>query len=194
MAGVTNTLLDVVVEMVEHDPPGPEERFATDLMVPQVYDALRELAELRMTRQMPGQSISRTELVHEVYLRLSKEGADPKWANRNQFFCAAAEAMRRVLIDRIRAKHRLKRGGAASRASLDALNLDVPADDGCFAEIDEALHELESIDPPIANMVKMRFFAGMTQEQIAEATGVSTRTVNRQWVYAKGWLAEYLSK
>lgn len=185
---------DAVVDMTNQDLPRSDEQYATDRMMPEVYNALRELAEFRLTRQMPGQTITRTELVHEVYLRLSKEGEDPKWTNRNQFYCAAAEAMRRVLIDRIRSKHRLKRGGGASRASLDALNTEVPVEDQKLTEMDEALTELEAVDPAIANMVKMRFFAGMTQEQIAEATGVSTRTVIRQWAYAKGWLAQYLSK
>ncbi len=173
--------------------PDPEERRrSTETLMPEVYDALRQLALHRMKQQRPGQTISGTELVHEVYLRLQKEGAGPKWANRSQFFSAAAEAMRRILIDRIRAKERIKRGGGRQRQDVDQVALAMPTNDQKLVEINEALDELARADPQSADLVKLRFFAGMTLEQIAEVTGVSVRTVTRRLTYARAWLTEHL--
>lgn len=169
-----------------------EHRRSTETLMPEVYDALRQLALHRMKQQRPGQTISGTELVHEVYLRLQKEGGGPKWANRSQFFSAAAEAMQRILIDRIRAKERVKRGGGRQRLDVDHLELVMPTEDQKLVEISEALDELAKSDPQSADLVKLRFFAGMTLEQIAEVAGVSVRTVTRRWTYARAWLAEYL--
>ncbi|MEM1026840.1 MAG: ECF-type sigma factor [Planctomycetota bacterium] len=168
------------------------QRRSTEELMPEVYDALRQLAMHRMKQQRPGQTISGTELVHEVYLRLQKEGSAPKWANRKQFFSAAAEAMRRILIDRIRAKERIKRGGGQRRLDVNEIELAMPTEDRELVEISEALDELAKSDPQSADLVKLRFFAGMTLEQIAEATEVSVRTVTRRWTYARAWLADYL--
>jgi len=171
-----------------------QDRQSTQTLMPQVYDALRTLAAYRLKQQMPGQTLSGTELVHEVYLRLSKEGDGPKWVNRAQFFSAAAEAMRRILIDRIRAKHRIKRGSGQKPLTLDAAeSVVMPTDDEQLLAISEGLDELERVDPRSADLVKLRFFAGLTLEQIAEISEVSVRTVTRQWAYARAWLSEHLS-
>ncbi|MEM9419583.1 MAG: ECF-type sigma factor [Planctomycetota bacterium] len=170
-----------------------ENNRSTETLMPEVYSALRQLALHRIKQQRPGQTISGTELVHEVYLRLQKEGSGPKWANQHQFFSAAAEAMRRILIDRIRSKERVKRGGGRQRLDLDHVDLAMPAEDQKLVEISEALDELAKSDPQSADLVKQRFFAGMTLEQIAEVSGVSVRTVTRRWTYARAWLAEYLN-
>lgn len=174
--------------------PDPSDRYTTETLMPQVYDALRQLAVHRLQQQQPGQSISGTELVHEVYLRLSKEGGSPKWANRKQFFSAAAEAMRRILIDRIRAKQRLKRGGEYRRVDINSIDIAMPDEDQKLMEISEALDDLSRSDPDSADLVKFRFFAGMTLEQVAEVSEVSVRTVTRQWAYARAWLADRLGK
>lgn len=178
--------------MLNDLPPDASERYTTETLMPQVYDALRQLALHRLQQQQPGHSISGTELVHEAYLRLIKEGGGPKWVNRKQFFSAAAEAMRRILIDRIRAKQRVKRGGGYQRVGLDRIDIAMPAEDQKLMEISEALDELALSDPDSADLVKLRFFAGMTLEQIAEAAEVSVRTVSRQWAYARAWLADRL--
>ncbi len=162
--------------------------------MPQVYDALRELAAYRLKHRQPGHSISGTELVHEVYLRLSKQDGGPKWDNTGHFFSAAAEAMRRILIDRIRAKQSIKRGGGRKRVEIDLMDLAIPADDQKLIEINAALEELAVLDPRSADLIKMRFFAGMTIEQIAEVFGVTGRTITRRWTYARARLMEYLSE
>lgn len=169
-------------------------RYTTDTLMPHVYQALRELAFHRLRQHGPNQSLSGTELVHEVFLRLSKEGDGPKWVNRKQFFSAAAEGMRRILLDRIRAKQRLKRGGGQKRIDLDHVDVAVPDDDETLIDINEALDKLSQSDPESADLVKLRFFAGMTLEQIAEATEVSVRTVTRQWAYARAWLTDHLEQ
>jgi len=177
-----------------HDSPSPNNDLrSTETLMPQVYDALRLLATQRM-KQRPTQTISGTELVHEVYLRLSKEGQGPKWASRAQFFSAAAEAMRRILIDRIRAKNRAKRGGGKSAVSTENIPELAADDDRQLLIINEALDTLADADPASADLVKMRFFAGMTLEEIAEIQEVSARTLTRQWAYAKAWLNEHLSE
>ncbi len=180
--------------MLNDLPPDASDRYTTETLMPQVYDALRQLAFHRLQQQQPGQSISGTELVHEVYLRLNKEGDAPKWVNRKQFFSAAAEAMRRILLDRIRAKQRVKRGGGYKRVALDGVDIALPAEDQKLIEISEALDDLARSDPESADLVKLRFFAGMTLEQIAEAMEVSVRTVTRQWAYVRAWLADRLNE
>ncbi len=161
--------------------------------MPQLYDELRRLATYRMKQENPGQTISGTALVHEAYLRLSRESEEPKWANRKQFFSAAAEAMRRILIERVRAKQRIKRGGEYERVDLLEAEIAAPASPARLLEIDEALDELAQEDLECADLVKLRFFADFTLKEIAESTGVSLSTVNRQWAYARAWLADRLS-
>ncbi len=161
--------------------------------MPQVYNELRRLATYRMKNENPGQTISGTALVHEAYLRLSKEEDGPRWASRKQFFSAAAEAMRRILIERVRAKQRIKRGGEFERVELPEAEIAAPASSTRLLEIDAALDDLAQEDLECADLVKLRFFADFTLEEIAESTGVSLSTVNRQWAYARAWLADRLS-
>ena len=164
-----------------------------DSLVHDVYRELRSLATQQLRRLQPGQSLDGTALVHDAYLRLRKEGSGPRWANEAHFFSAAAEAMRRVLIDRIRSKTRVKRGGGRSRIHLDSpevANTLADADD--LLQINEAIQELAEVDNDSADLVKMRFFAGLTVDQIAEIRGVSSRTIDRHWAYARAWLLSYL--
>jgi len=170
------------------------ENYSTEALFPQVYDELRRLATHKMSGESSGQTISGTALVHEAYLRLSKESAEPCWENKSQFFSAAAEAMRRILIERVRAKRRIKRGGEFRRVEYEEGKIASPHEDDRLLQIDEALGAFEKVDPDGANLVKLRFFAGFTLEEIAEASGVTVRTVTRRWSYARAWLAENISK
>ena len=176
--------------MSEDDPP----RHTTETMIPQVYEELRQLASYRMRGEEPGQTISGTALVHEVFLKFKKDDNGPRWANRRQFFSVAAEAMRRLMIDRLRAKRAKKRGGEFSRVEVEESELVAPGGDDELLAIHEALDELSEIDPQGADVVKLRFFAGFNLEEIAESTGVTVRTVSRQWAYARGWLKSRLEQ
>lgn len=162
--------------------------------MPRVYDELRKLASYKISQQIPGQTLSGTALLHEAYLRISKEEGGAKWASERQFFSAAAEAMRRILIDRIRAKRRVKRGGELKRVDLEEEAIESPASDSRLLEINEALDEFEKVDPENAELVKLRYFAGMTLEEIAQSTGVPVRTLTRRWTYARSWLSRQLSR
>jgi RNA polymerase sigma factor (TIGR02999 family) len=167
---------------------------AAERLLPLVYDALRELASRRLGREAPGQTLQATALVHEAYLRLV--GGDPgrRWDGRAHFFAAAAEAMRRILVDRARDRRRLKRGGGLERIDLDlgSVPLDAPGDD--LIDLDEALTDLGRADPLCARLVTLRFFAGLTQAEAAEALGLARRTADRHWVYARAWLYERLDR
>jgi RNA polymerase sigma factor (TIGR02999 family) len=165
---------------------------AAELLLPLVYDALRRLASRRLEREGPGQTLQATALVHEAYLRLV--GGDPgrRWDGRGHFFAAAAEAMRRILVDRARNRRRLKRGGGLGRVDLDlgSVPLDAPGDD--LIDLDVALTDLGRDDPLCARLVALRFFAGLTQAEAAEALGLARRTADRHWAYARAWLYERL--
>jgi RNA polymerase sigma factor (TIGR02999 family) len=169
------------------------DRQAAGELLPLVYDELRRLAGARLAREAPGQTLQPTALVHEAYLRLV--GGDPGKAfdGRGHFFAAAAEAMRRILIDRARDRGRLKRGGGRRRVrlDLDALLAEPPGDD--LLALDEALTALAAEDPGAAALVQLRVFAGLTLGQAAVALGVSRRTAERDWTYARAWLCEALS-
>jgi len=169
---------------------------ASEDLLPAVYDELRALADARLARERPGQTLQATALVHEAYLRLV--GPDPRapspWDGRAHFFAAAAEAMRRILIDRARARGAVKRGGPIKRARLDpaALTLDsVPPE---ILDLDEALGRLAREDPAKADLVKLRFFAGLTMDQAAAALGISPATADRHWAYARAWLYDALTR
>jgi len=157
-------------------------------LLPLVYDELRKLAAQRLAREKPGQTLQATALVHEAYLRLV--GSDPgrRWDGRAHFFAAAAEAMRRILVDRARDRRRLKRGGGLERVDLDlgSVPLDAPGDD--LIDLDEALTDLGREDPLCTRLVALRFFAGLTQAEAAEALGLARRTADRHWAYARAWL------
>jgi RNA polymerase sigma factor (TIGR02999 family) len=169
------------------------DRQAAGELLPLVCDDLRKLAAARLAREAPGQTLQPTALVHEAYLRLLGGDPDRPFDGRRHFFAAAAEAMRRILIDRARDRARLKRGGGRRRVQLDldALLAEPPGDD--FLALDEALTVLAGEDPTAAGLVQLRVFAGLTLGQAAEALGVSRRTAERDWTYARAWLCEALS-
>jgi RNA polymerase sigma factor (TIGR02999 family) len=171
---------------------GRGESQATDELLPLVYDELRQLAAARMAREQAGQTLQPTALVHEVWLRLAGNTAQ-SWQNRAHFFGAAAEAMRRILIERARRKSRLKRG--SGQALLNIADLDVMAamPDDKVLLVDEALAQLEAEDPEKARIVSLKFFAGLTNEQIAELLNVNERTVRRQWNFARAWLFDRIT-
>jgi RNA polymerase sigma factor (TIGR02999 family) len=163
---------------------------AASQLLPLVYDELRTLAARKMARESTGQTLDATALVHEAYLRLV--GGDPGkvWAGRAHFFAAAAEAMRRILVENARGKHRLKRGGNLDRAEIEPDEIPAPEQkrwDEMLA-IDGALDRLALIDPTAAELVKLRYFAGFSIIETAEVLGVSPRTADRLWSYARAWL------
>jgi RNA polymerase sigma factor (TIGR02999 family) len=152
-----------------------------------VYDELRKLAASRLKQEKPGQTLQATALVHEAYLRLVGPEEGHRWANRAHFFAAAAEAMRRILVEEARRKQSLKRGGALGRHDLDDSRLAAP--DGVdILELDEALDRLAARDAEAAQLVKLRFFGGMTMQEAARALGLSERTAERVWAYARSFL------
>jgi RNA polymerase sigma factor (TIGR02999 family) len=171
----------------------PGDRNAAEQLLPLVYEELRKLAAHRLAHEAPGQTLQPTALVHEAYLRLVGAGAERGWHGRGHFFAAAAEAMRRILVERARHRLRLRHGGGRKRLDADAL-LDSPVtpDDQNSPDellaLDAALTRLEVEHRDAADVVKLRYFAGMTIQQSADALGISVRTANRHWDYAKAWL------
>ncbi len=161
----------------------------SDELLTQVYTELRKLAAARLAREGPGQTLDATALVHEVWLKL---GVRPEFQNRAHFFAAAAESMRRILVDRARAKLALKRGGGRERVSLDALQAGTPTPDTTVA-VSESLDRLAAENPQRAELVKLRFFAGMTMPEAAAALEISLATAERWWSFAKAWLLADLS-
>jgi len=165
-----------------------EQKAARDLL-PLVYAELRRLAARKLASQASGQTLQPTALVHEAYLRLVGGEDKRQWDNRGHFYVAAAEAMRRILLDRTRDKRRLKRGGGRRRQDLDLhilLDDDAPGDD--LIDLDEALTRLAALDDEAAALVKLRLFAGLTIDEAARALGVSRRTAERDWTFARTWL------
>jgi RNA polymerase sigma factor (TIGR02999 family) len=165
-------------------------------LLPMVYAELRQLAAHRLAREAPGQTLQATALVHEAYLRLvgsAGERIDDRWQGRGHFFAAAAEAMRRIVIDNARHRKRLKRGGGLQRVELEMADLaaDVAPDD--LLALDEALSALAEKHPQEARLVSLRFFAGLTIQQAADAMGVATSTADRYWAYARAWLYRRMS-
>lgn len=156
-------------------------------LLPLVYDELRQLAAQKLACERPGQTLQATALVHEAWLRLGG-GEGSSWSGRGHFFAAAAEAMRRILIENARRKKRLKHGGGFERVELDKVNLACAMPPDELLALDEVLRELEEADPMAAKVVNMRFFAGLTHPQIAEALGVSLSTVERSWAFSRVWL------
>jgi RNA polymerase sigma factor (TIGR02999 family) len=160
---------------------------AAERLLPLVYDELRKLAARWLAREKPGQTLQATALVHEAYLRLL--GAeDPGWNGRGHFFAAAAEAMRRILVESARRKARVKHGGELVRVPDEALDVAAPEVPYELVELDEALTRLAAADPQACELVKLRYFAGLTVKQAAEALGISPRAADFLWAYAKAWL------
>jgi RNA polymerase sigma factor (TIGR02999 family) len=160
---------------------------AAEQLLPLVYDELRKLAAAKLAHEKPGQTLEATGLVHEAYLRLVQ--SDPAgWSDRGHFFAAAAEAMRRILVDSARRKQSRKRGGDLARQELDAVEVVAPEWPEDLVALDEALTRLEAIEPIAARLVHLRFFAGLSIPAAAEMLGISPRTADRLWAYARAWL------
>jgi RNA polymerase sigma factor (TIGR02999 family) len=182
-----------ILSAIEHGDPS-----AAEQLLPLVYEELRKLAAAKLGREKPGHTLQATALVHEAFLRLVPSGdvpapGDQHWNSRGHFFAAAAEAMRRILVESARRKQSQRRGGRHERCELrDDDRVDIPLNDELI-DLDEALAKLASADPQAAELVKLRVFAGMTVEEIAEVQGLSARTVKRNWVYARAWLGRQLS-
>lgn len=169
---------------------GQNDPHAAAQLLPLVYDELRRLAAARMAREAPGQTLQPTALVHEVWLRLGGD-AQPQWANRAHFFAAAAEGMRRILIDQARRKRAVSHGGELAKVSASDTGFDVASplgDDEELLLINEALDGLAAHDPRKAELVKQKYFAGLTLEEAADMLGISHRTAKRDWAYARAWL------
>jgi RNA polymerase sigma factor (TIGR02999 family) len=169
------------------------DRQATEKLLPAVYDELRKLAVLRMARERPGQTLDATALVHEAYLRLVKTPESGQWDGRGHFFAAAAEAMRRILVENARRKKRLKHGGERLRvASDDVAQKDV--DDDQVLALDEALTRLAAEDRVAAQVVEMHHFCGVSHEIVAESLGLTVYRVRQKWTFAKAWLRDDLER
>ena len=167
------------------------EPHAAGELLPLVYDELRRLAAARVAAEKPGQTLQATALVHEAYLRLVGDSGGPAWNGRGHFFAAAAEAMRRILVEAARRKGRLKHGGNRARVDLDETVAPVPDDD--LIALDEALAALGREEPEKAELVKLRYFAGLILEEAAECQGVSLATAKRRWAVARAWLYDAMS-
>jgi len=164
---------------------------AAEQLLPLVYDELRKLAAQKLAQEKPGQTLQATALVHEAYLRLVGM-QDPGWNSRGHFFAAAAEAMRRILVENARRKDRLKRGGGRARIEVEHLDVAAPQEPEDLLALDEALTRLSLADPQAAELVKLRYFAGLTVNQAALALGIAPRTADFLWAYAKAYLLEEL--
>jgi RNA polymerase sigma factor (TIGR02999 family) len=175
-----------VLHAIAHNESG-----AAEQLLPLVYGELRNLAAARMARESSAQTLQPTALVHEVWLRLVSD-RDRTWQNRAHFFGAAAEAMRRILIENARRRAQLKRGGGQVRLDIESLDVaDTPSDDRVLL-MNEALEQLRLQNPELANIVVLKFFGGLTNQEIAESAQRSERTVDREWAYAKAWLFRYI--
>jgi RNA polymerase sigma factor (TIGR02999 family) len=164
---------------------------AADQLLPLVYEELRRLAAQKMAHEAAGQTLQPTALVHEAWLRLTGSHDQP-WNSRGHFFAAAAEAMRRILIDNARRKNRLRHGQGLARVDLDNVDVAVHADDDTLIRVDDALQKLAQEDPVKAELVKLRFFIGLSIAEAGQALGLSESTAKRYWVYARAWLYEEL--
>ncbi len=178
----------ILLAIDQGDPHAPEQ------LLPLVYDALRRLAAQKMAQEAPGQTLQATALVHEVYLRLVGNEQGQHWDSRGHFFAAAAEAMRRILIDRARGKKAIKRGGQCTRIDLDEALVINEEPQKELLELNEALDQLAAVDARAAELVKLRFFTGLTGQQAAEVLGISQRTADQIWDYARSWLFERLQR
>ena len=172
-----------ILSQIEAGDPGAAER-----LLPLVYDELRRLAGAKLHQEKPGQTLSATALVHEAYVRLVDVNQPQDWNSRGHFFGAAAEAMRRILVDNARRRNSAKRGGNLDRQDIGLSNIVAPADNDNLIALDESLDALRLEDPLSAELVKLRYFAGLTIPQSAEVLGVSPRKADFMWKYARSWL------
>jgi RNA polymerase sigma factor (TIGR02999 family) len=177
-----NEVTQVLDAIAQGDPHAPNR------LLPLVYEELRRLAAHKLAQEKSGQTLQATALVHEAYLRLIGAEQAHSWNGRGHFFAAAAEAMRRILVENARRKRRLRHGGDRRRIDLDTMDLaaEAPSDD--LLALDEALEQLAAEEPTAAAVVKLRYFAGLTIEQAADALNLSVRTANRHWAFARAWL------
>ncbi len=182
MTDVTRILLDIQ----QGDPKAAEQ------LLPLVYDELRKLAARRLAHEKPGQTLQATALVHEAYLRLVDSGPARTWDGRGHFFAAAAEAMRRILVENARRKQTRKHGGDQRRADLDLDALVAPEPEMDLLALDAALDRLAQRDPQKARLVELRYFAGLTGDQAAAVLGICPSTADRQWTYTRAWLRREL--
>src|SRR5262245_60463263 len=179
-----------ILSEIEQGDPQPAEKF-----VPLVYEELRKLAAAKLAQEKPGQTLVATALVHEAYLRLvGNDRASPEgFVSSRQFFLAAAQAMRRILVERARARHSLKRGGGRERIDLDDAEIASPQRSEELLALDAALDRLAMVEPQAAELVQLRYFAGCTMEEAAELLGLPLRSTQRLWAYVKAWLLEALA-
>ncbi|HEV8062845.1 MAG TPA: sigma-70 family RNA polymerase sigma factor [Gemmataceae bacterium] len=161
---------------------------AAEQLLPLIYQELRKLAAHKIARESPGQTLQATALVHEAYLRLMNVEHEQQWNGRGHFFAAAAEAMRRILVERARSKQSLKGGGKQRRQDLPDIAVEAPLPDIDLLALHEALEKLEKADKRKAELVKLRFFAGLTSAEAAEVLGISSSTADNDWAYARCWL------
>jgi RNA polymerase sigma factor (TIGR02999 family) len=164
------------------------DRHAAEQLLPLVYEELRRLAAAWLAREAPGQTLQPTALVHEAYVRLVGDGADRLWNGRRHFFAAAAEAMRRILVESARCKHTAKRGGGWLRHDLDPDRFHASAESDDLLALHKAMDRLAAADPQVAELVTLRYFAGLSLAQAAATLGISLRTAERWWAYARAWL------
>jgi RNA polymerase sigma factor (TIGR02999 family) len=176
-----------ILSALEHGDP-----HAAEELLPLVYDELRKLAAQRMAQEKPGQTLQATALVHEAYVRLVDVEKAQHWKSRGHFFAAAAEAMRQILVQNARRRSRVKHGGGRTRIDVDNLEIAAPERSDDLLALDEALTELAAADPQAAELVKLRYFAGCTIPQAAEVLGVSPRSADFLWAYARTWLFQKL--
>jgi RNA polymerase sigma factor (TIGR02999 family) len=167
---------------------------AANQLLPLVYEELRKLAAQKMAQEAPGQTLQPTALVHEAYMRLVDVDKAQHWDSRGHFFAAAAEAMRRILVENARRKKRIRHGGGRQQFQVDAIDLANEIADERLLALDEVLIKLAAEEPTVADVVKLRYFAGLTIEQTAQALGISVRTANRHWAYARAWLHQQLEQ
>ena len=183
----TSSVTQILGQIESGDPAAAEQ------LLPLIYDELRKLAAVRLAQEKPGQTLQATALVHEAYIRLVDVEKAQHWNGRGHFFGAAAEAMRRILVEQARRKSGPKAGGRQQRVELSDISPELPGSQFDILALSEALDGLAAVDPRAAELVKLRFFIGFTRQQAAEALGVSIATADNDWAYAKGWLQAELS-
>jgi RNA polymerase sigma factor (TIGR02999 family) len=184
---IMSEITRILDRVQQRDPTAAEE------LLPLVYEELRKLAAARMANEAPGQTLQATALVHEAWLRLVG-GESAQFQNRSHFFAAAAEAMRRILVERARKRQRVRHGGGQNRVDLEAVEIAVQTTDERLLAVHEVLDELAVADAKQAEIVKLKFFVGLQNEEIAAALGISDKTVRRYWSHAKAWLYERIRK